>query len=470
MNLQRSTIAVFGSTLIRNIASFLAIAVFSRSVGVAGLGSFFLFQSVLSMVSLPVDMGIRRGIEKRLSEGKPAGETVSTGLTMKLVLLAIFLVPIVLFQEPLNSYIGAEVSYLLGIGLILYELGGVGKFTLRGELRVTESAIFAPLQTILWAIGGWIFIQIGFSEIALFWAYLLGLAGVLVLSWILIDTRLSAPSLSRAKSLFGYSKFAAIGSVGGVIYSWTDVILLGFFISQEAVGAYEVAWKVAAVSLLLSQAIRSAIFPSANQWGAENDFVRLEELIERTFVPSLYLVIPAFIGGIILGDEILDLWFAVQYPLIYLVIIGLLFEKLQRAILLPLIAPMHAVGHVDYGAYTTIIGVVVNITANLALIPPFGVAGAALGTTLGAFANTASHAWLLSTELDIRFPLKAISWLVVSAILMGVGVYSITSLLDEIGQLSLGVIIAGGAALYGVISLASPTIRSEIKSTVNAIT
>ncbi|RDZ98452.1 hypothetical protein DEQ92_21120, partial [Haloferax sp. Atlit-6N] len=203
---------------------------------------------------------------------------------------------------------------------------------------------------------------------------------------------------------------------------------------------------------------------------AENDFVRLEELIERTFVPSLYLVIPAFIGGIILGDEILDLWFAVQYPLIYLVIIGLLFEKLQRAILLPLIAPMHAVGHVDYGAYTTIIGVVVNITANLALIPRFGVAGAALGTTLGAFANTASHAWLLSTELDIRFPLKAISWLVVSAILMGVGVYSITSLLDEIGQLSLGVIIAGGAALYGVISLASPTIRSEIKSTVNAIT
>lgn len=469
MNLQRSTIAVLCSTLLQNLASFLAIASFSRGVGVAGLGSFFLFQSVLSMVSLPVDMGIRRGIEKRLSEGKPPGETVATGLTMKLVLLAIFLVPILVFRQSINSYIGSDVSYLLGIGLILRELGDVGRFTLRGELRVTESAIFPPLRTVLWAIGGWIFIKIGLSEVALFWGYLLGLAGVLILSWALIDTQLSAPSLSRAKSLFGYSKFAAIGSVGGIIYSWTDVILLGFFISQGAVGAYEIAWKVAAVALLLSQAIRSSIFPIANQWGAENDFGKLEELIERTFVPSLYFVIPAFIGGLILGDEILNLWFAVQYPLIHLVLIVLLFEKLQRAILLPLIAPMHAVGHVDYGAYATILGVVVNIVANLALIPSFGVVGAALGTTLGAFANTASHAWLLSTELDIQFPLKAIGWLIVSAAIMGAGVYSITSLLDDIGWLSLGLIIAGGAALYGLVSFASPTIRTEIESTINAI-
>jgi len=466
MDLRKASLSAFGSTILRNAVSFVAIAFFSNNLGVAALGSFFLFQTLLLVISIPVDFGIRTGIEKRVSEGKHPGRTLATGLSVKTVLLFIFLIGIFLFRGYINQYIGAEVTPLLGIALILNEVGQIGRHTLRGEHRVSLSSVFQPLRTLIWAIGGGILSLIGFSQMALFWSYVAGLGTLSLLGVLLIDTKLGRPSLSEAKALIGYSKFAVIGSIGGMIYNWTDVLLIGVFLSQTAVGAYEIAWRVATVSLVLTNAVRISMFPQANTWGADGEIDKIEALVERAYVPGFYLVIPLAIGGSIVGGDLLSIFFNVEHLYIQIVLIILLIEKLQRAIVLPLIAPMHAIGNVKYAAYTTLLGAGTNVIANLILIPGFGIVGAALGTTIGATVNTASHTWILSKDFDIRVPIGEMAWLVISGLIMAAGVFVAKLYLDPLSFVDLFSIILGGGILYGLTSIKLDTIREELLSAI----
>jgi len=462
MSIRKGTIALFISTILRNLLSFGAIAYFTRSVGVAALGSFFLFQSLLSLLSVPADLGIRVGVEKRLSEGKAAGPILGTALVFKLGLFGVISVGILLASAPIASYIGVDVAPLLVIGLLLNELGTLGKQTLRGEKRVSKTAFFEPVRTAVWAVLGGVLIEFGAGQMALLLAYTVALLTVALIAGWRVDSPVGRPSLTHLRSLIGYSKFAAVGSVGGLVYNWADVVIIGVFLTQTAVGAYEVAWRVATASLLLSTAVRTSIFPQANEWGAAGQTSRLESLTESALIPSLYFVIPAFVGVLILGDDILRLVFAVSYPGIALVLAILMVEKLQRAVLLVLIAPMHAVGRVDAAAYTTLIGVVVNIALNLALIPYYGVVGAAIGTAGGALANTLSHAFILSRHIDIAIPIRTIGWCGVAAAIMGISLWEVTQSIAVDELVTLAVLVVFSGTIYLVVTVASPAIREEL--------
>jgi O-antigen/teichoic acid export membrane protein len=469
MSVRKATVAVFASTIARNLLSFVAITYFSRTVGIATLGVYFLFQSVLTMLVIPADLGVRVGVEKRLSDREDPGSILASAFVVKIGLFAVVSGAILLLRGWLAEYIGADVAVLLVIALLLNELGRLGDRTLRGEQRVSETAIFSPLRTGVWAILGGVLVWLGFGKWALLYSYTAGLLAVVIIALWRVDTPIGRPTIEHTRSLIGYSKFAAIGNIGGLIYNWADVILLGFFLTQTAVGAYEVAWRVATASLMLSTAIRTSIFPQANTWGADDEFGRIEALIERAFIPSLYLIIPSVVGGVVLGDQILAVIFHVQYPMIHVVLVLLLLEKLQRGVVMVLIAPLHAVGRVDIAAYTTLAGVVTNIILNILLIPRFGVVGAAVGTTLGATVNTATHTWALSNRIDINVPIQSLGWCCLAALVMG-GV--LVGLLSVFRNQSLPVVIALvsiGGAIYVALTTLSPTIRNEVVSNVRTM-
>jgi len=469
MKFKREIITVFGSSVLRNITSFIAVAYFSRELGLATLGSFFIFQSILVTVAIPVDFGIKIGVEKRISEGNSPADTLATAIVLKSILLLLSIAAIFGFSGFINEYVGENVAILLAIALLLNELGQLGKHTLRGEQRVGVGAILQSIQTLIWAVFGAVLTLLGFTNFALFWAYLIGLFVISFLYWYLVNTRIGRPTISHAQNIIGYSKFALIGSFGGIVYNWADIILLGIFISQSAVGAYEVAWRVSAASLLLTNAVRTTVFPKANELGEKGEIEQLESLVESSLIPSFYFVIPAAIGGSIVGSEILSLAFEAEYPLLNITLMILLIEKVQRALLLPLIGPMHGIGHVDYGAYTTILGLLTNIIFNLILIPQFGILGAAVGTTIGSMVTTTSHVWLLSNEINISIPTLEIIWLGISGAIMGLGIYAVKPLLLPISLLDLTGIIIGASIVYIIASLSIPKIRLELQATVKSI-
>ena len=463
MGIRRATIAVFGSTILRNLLSFMAIAYFSRSFGVDVLGGFFLFQSLLSVLVAPVSLGTSAGVEKRLSEGEDPDSVLGSALAVKLSLFAIASIVILLLRDPIGSYIGIDsAAPLLVIGLLLTEVGNLGDRTLRGEQRVSETAILQPLRTAIWAGGGAVLAWYGFGPWSLLGAYIAGLFAIVVVAFWRVDTSLGRPTWGRIKSLVSYSKFAAVGDVGGLVYNWADTLLIGFFLSQAAVGSYEIAWQVATATIMLGNAVRIAIFPRVNQLGAEGDIKQIESIVESAFVPSLFLVIPALVGTVLIGSDILSTVFAVSFAQIGFVLVILMLEKVQRSVTLVLIAPIHAVGQVKYDAYTTILALLMNIGLNVMLIPRFGIVGAALATTTAATLKTVTHSWVLSKTIRIRVPYCSLGWCTIAACVMGFGVVGVRPYVPLDTIVGLFGTIAFAGCVYTGIALISPTIRSRV--------
>lgn len=465
MSVKRGTVAMFIATLLRNVLAFVAIGYFSRAVGTQSLGSYFLFQTLLTLFLIPADFGMQIAVEKRLSEGERPGSVVGSALAFKVALVAVFSILILLARGLIADYVGTDVAYLLIVGLLVVGLAQLGKHILKGENRVSETAIFEPLQTAAWIGFGALLLELELGIESIFYAYVGGYIIVAAIAFYRINSPIGRPEFGRIHSMLDYSKYAMMGNIGGVVYSWADVILLGIFISQTAVGAYEVAWRVAAASLLLSNSIQTAIFPQINRWGADGHYEKLESLVEKALLPSLYLVIPALAGVAILGTEILDVLFAIQYPLLGVVAVILMFENLQRAVVVVLIPPMHAVGRVDAAAKTTFLGVVVNILANLLLIPHYGVVGAAIGTTLGASANSVTHAWVLRQYIDIRVPWHELLWCTLSAALMAGVLLKFKPVVSPFTIPTLLLFVAAGAAVYVAATTLSRPVRNVLRQT-----
>lgn len=456
-----ATLKLLLSAVGRTLLSFLAIAFFTREIGAAELGTFFLFQSALSVVAMPADIGLRTGIEKQMSAGRNRREILGSALAAKGVLILPVALLILLVRQPINNYLGADLALLLGVGIVLQEIGMVSIAGLRGEKRVGETAIFEPLRTGIWAVLGALFAMLHYGAIGLVSAYLMALAVIALLGWWRFDTMPGLPNIDRIKSLVDYSKYALIGQVGGMVNSWMDVIILGFFVTNSAIAAYEVAWRVAAISLLLSEALRRTIFPEANSY-RKDKIPQLEELIERTLTPSMYLVIPSAVGVIVLGEPLLRFAFSPEIAIASGALVILLFEKVQRGIGLVLIAPMHALDRPDLAATASLVGVVTNILLNIILIHQFGILGAAVGTTLSAAANTGLQAYYLQKFLHIRIPWQEIVWLIVASVVMGVLLHFISANRPPSSLIDVVFYVAIGGGVYVLTTAIAPNLRFKM--------
>jgi O-antigen/teichoic acid export membrane protein len=241
MSIARSSLALFGTRSIGAVIGFGAIVVFARELGIAALGSYFLFQALLEVITLGADAGLKSAVEKRISEGEPAGDILGAGIAMKAVFLAVGATVVLALREPIAGYVGADLVVLLVCVAVLREFGRLTTFVLRGELRVPDSAMVELIQKGVYVVIGITLAFRGFGVRAPVYGLLAGYAVMLVVGAVRMDTRPGVPSTEMARSLLSYSQYKFVSQVGAIGYSWIDVLVIGMFLSPAAVGAYEVA-------------------------------------------------------------------------------------------------------------------------------------------------------------------------------------------------------------------------------------
>jgi O-antigen/teichoic acid export membrane protein len=338
---------------------------------------------------------------------------------------------------------------------------------LRGELRVGETAIVQVLQPLGWLICGYVLVVRGFGVTGLVYGYLIGTAAMLLAGWWKASVSLSRPTRRHARSLFDYSKYSVISAIGGYFYSWMDVALLTAFVSlgitatRAGVGAYENAWRVSLIVLLLSQSIATTIFPQISNWDAEDATDRIEAVIPTSLLPASLLIIPALAGTIVLSKDILRVLFGPEFTVAWLVLIVLMAEKILQGVHVVLGRSLQAIDRPDLAAYATVAAVVINLVLNILLIWQFGILGAAIATAVSFAVNTGLHAYYLNQFIDIELPIHETKWSVVASVVMGGCVYWVWSVVAIESMAQLFGIVAFGAVVYGIIILASARIRTR---------
>lgn len=463
MNLRGSVLKLFSGGVVVAVIEFAAIAGFTQLLGAGAVGSFFVFRAVVGMIGIPVDLGIARATEKQLSADAPPGEVIATAVVLKALLALPWIGGLLLFRGQVNQYIGLEgIVPLVVAGLVAEQTRKLALRMLAGQLRVDQNALLKVIGKVVWVVAGFGLVLAGWGAPAIIAAFVLGHAVTIVGALIRLDLAVAWPRLRRGRALVDFGRYVVAGSVGSFVYQWMDVAILRLFVPVSVIGAYEIAWRVASVSMMLTGAIRRSLFPQISRWHAEDALDRIEAAFYTWLPVPLYLTIPGFAGAVVLGEVGLETLFGAEVTIAYPVLLVFMLEKSVRSVQMIVGPSLFAMDKPELGYRGSVAAIAVNLVLNFALIPPFGMIGAAVATSLGAATAATISITYVRRFLVVRAPWRRIAWSAGASVLMAAGVLAVRPLVPA-GWRRLVAGVAVGAVTYALLMLVNEDIRLELR-------
>lgn len=172
--------------------------------------------------------------------------------------------------------------------------------------------------------------------------------------------------------------------IGGacIINNQTDILMLGFFRSSEDVGVYRVAVQGAVMVAFGLQAANAVIAPQFARLYAQGDQARLQRLVTASARVILLSALPVALTFILAGGMIAGWIFGPEFAKSHTPLAILAAGQLINAAMGSMGFLLNMTGHERDVARTLLMTAGLNILLNLALIPTFGMAGAASATAV----------------------------------------------------------------------------------------
>jgi len=462
MDLGRSTLKLLVARTGNALLFFGAIVYFTRAIPAERISAFFLYLALLGLLSIPADLGMRGALEKRLSEGAARSATLGSALAFKSVTLSVVSVAVLVGAPVIESVLGMPFTGLLVLGLIAQELGRTYIQVVRGELRVGATAPIVFFRRVVWVGIGVALVNVGWGTRGILIGHIVGRTVEFCWAFVRSQTEVGRPSVARLRSLFAFSKYQTITSVGGRIYQWMDVVIIGALLSGRYVSAYEVAWQVTLLVLLLSKSIELNLFPQISQWNADASVDRIESVISRAIGIVLFVSVPAIVGAALYAESLLTLFFRPEYAIASTVLVILMIEKLFQSYNDIVGTSIRALDRPDLSARAIVVSVGVNLVASPALVLLVGFEGAAIATGGAWFLNAVLQTTYLSRFVEITYPVRLVGWYAVASIGMGGLMFVVRRTVPVDGLAGLLAQITLGVCLYLAVSATIPTVRDQI--------
>jgi len=186
-----------------------------------------------------------------------------------------------------------------------------------------------------------------------------------------------------------------------VIRMRSDSILLGGLASVADVGLYNAANRLASLAVFGLTAVAAWVPPHISEAYAHGDRSRMQHLATVAARATAGFMVPVAIILFAFGPWFLRLFgpdFAAASVALRILVLG----QLLNAATGPVGYFLTLTGHQSRVAWVEGASALVNFVLNVALIPPFGIVGAAIaGAVANAFRN-ASMAWIAWRSLGVR--------------------------------------------------------------------
>ena len=232
-----------------------------------------------------------------------------------------------------------------------------------------------------------------------------------LVQWFLIQRRLSA-EFDLAQPVYAVREWLRtslpICFVSGceLVLQNLDVLVLTRYADPASVGIYFAALKSIGLIAFVNYAVGSAISGRLSELTARGDAAGMRMVVQKgavwTFMPSLL----GAVALLAVGKPLLSLFgaeFTTGYPLMVILAFGLVI----RSAVGPAESVLRMVGHQKLCAVVLFISAVIDVVLSLALVPPFGVLGAALANA-GAMTVSALLFYVLARR-RLGFDVSALS-------------------------------------------------------------
>ncbi len=182
-----------------------------------------------------------------------------------------------------------------------------------------------------------------------------------------------------------FGSYATVGALGSMMYTRTDMLLLGYFLGAGSVAVYASAWTIANAMYIIPQAASMVFFPLVSRMSISNRTDR-HQLMRSVYIKSvgtvLLITVPLSLLFLLFPEMILHLLYKEKYLTAAPVLQVLALWGIIRPWGNLAGAGVEGMGKPNVNALLIWLATVLNLSGNILLIPRMGAVGAALASVI----------------------------------------------------------------------------------------
>jgi len=258
-------------------------------------------------------------------------------------------------------------------------------------------------------------------------------------------------------------------SAAVTVYTGLDSVLLGFLKGDAAVGAYDAAAKIRVVLVMVIASLCGVLMPRFSYYLSTKQEERFRQGILRSGSLVFLVTLPLMAYFLLMGESCLTVLYGGVSPdtlwSLRLLIPTVFLVGCSNTTGNQLLIPM---GRERTVMLSTVVGAVVDMGADLLLIPPMGAAGAALGTMIAEAAVLAVQA-LVVRKLGVPLAERRSVLRIAAVTLLASGELFLLRLapLSALGKALLGAVLFFGT-VYGVLLALKDPVLTETADAVRS--
>jgi len=376
------------------LTQYLFVLVVARLYGAKILGTFTLSYTVVQLVAIISLMGLDNLLVRMIATNKAKGDfgSVKTAYKQILRLTALSSIFWTFCLVISASWIATHLFHkpeitnsirIIGFSLPPFVLMLIDSSAFRGYKNMIGFAIFRALIPLIGAgiIAISIYANLELSPIVCFTISTFIVAIISYFSWqwfSKLDDVKSAPE-NKLKSILNDSfPMMLTGSIF-FIFGWTDNLILGIFRTQEEVGIYDTAFKIAAAAAIALFALNAIQAPTFAELHSKGEKQRLKNYVFNSTKLIFYITLPITLLILIFPEKILSI-FGPEFKTAWLALCIMAIGNFVNSITGSVGILLQMTGHQKQYNNIIISTAAASILLSLVLIPRFGIVGAAIAS------------------------------------------------------------------------------------------
>lgn len=359
------------------------------------------FSGYLSLLDFGVSSAVMRYVAKYHAENNK--DKINAVLSSALVVFIIITSCIALLSPAISylfiRFIDTSQEYeeiislliiIVSIDICIFILSGLFKGALSGFQRFDIINITTFCSGLYKALMFYAFLSKGYGLITM---ALVSISANLLIAtsyyvflnkqFLFLEFKIKSATKIQSKELVGHSKYSFITMLANQIIYYSDVFIIGYFLSITHVTYYTIAWSLCEYIKRFCLAASRAFVPAFSQSESLGDKEKLTELF---LSGSKYMMIFSnllSLGFMVLGGAFISLWMGEKYmevatPLLVIMFVSLFIQGPQ----LISYALLQGTSNHQFFSYTSLTIAVVNIILSVILVQSYGLIGVAIGAAI----------------------------------------------------------------------------------------
>ena len=401
---------LMGAMTAQKVIAFLSFTIVARLVGVQVTGEYFFVISITSVFVILTDLGLTPVIIREMAQNEESGN----GVFVRALQAKIGLIPLAIIATILYGFFAGMSSTLFLALLCACFVMSTDAVTLvwYGMLRGKRELRYEALGLFLTqAVTAMISVTMALMHQGVI-GLVLGLCAgsAFNVTWSIWHARRMGIRCTSSqdwawKDVIRAAAPFALAGLCVKIYSYVDTLLLRQIWGEVAVGYYAVAYKVTYAFQFLPLAFVAALYPGMS--AAAKEKVQLQTILEGSL--RLMMLVAAPLSALLsaFAPTIVRFVYGDQYQGSIAPLIILPWVLIPIFVDFPVGSLLNATHRAMKKTTAMFVTMVVNVVANIILVPRFGPSGSAWAGVMGFVCLVLVGIWFIRHDLSgIRFILS----------------------------------------------------------------